>query len=80
MNATSVAIDKIANEALEHADTGCSAICPSRVFFAPIPASPGKHRIFLEYLNSSGQVIGSAERVIVPDKTAGMAGIFSVPY
>lgn len=74
------ALDGLANELLEHADTRCSSLCSAQVFLAHVPISEGSHRLSLEYLDSSGSVIETEKReiTVVPNQRA--IQVFNAPY
>ena len=78
IEAVSWAIDHLANELLEHADTRCSALCPARAYFAPIPTTPGEHRLLVEYLDASGAVIETVRKAA--EIRNGTVVLFCAPY
>jgi len=62
--AASLALDMLANELLERADTRCPLMLPERVHCRAIPVPPGEHTLKVEYLDGSGRTIGTEERTI----------------
>jgi len=61
----SLALDLLANELLERADTRCSLLLPERAFCARLPAAAGDScTVAVEYLDARGSVIGKESRRI----------------
>ena len=80
LKASSIGLDILANELLEHADTRSSLMLPGRVYLARIPVSHGRHTIKMEYLDASGSIIGSDKREIEVYPENAVVEMFTAMY
>jgi len=80
--AASLALDMLANELLERADTRCPLMLPERVHCRAIPVPPGEHTLKVEYLDGSGRIIETESRTVVigKDEDNGFVQLFSSLY
>jgi len=84
MKAAALALDMIANELLEHADTRCSLLLPERIWCSrvPVPDDGSVNALTLEYLDVSGNIIGKEKQEFALEENGdgAMVKIFSALY